>query len=228
VVENYHLDPVRYSIQQFEDNLASREMIPSRMILKEDLESRFDKLRALGLETLGDLLQALKTKSKIAALAEKSGIPERYLIILNREAKSYFPNPVRLDQFSGFSPSVIQALRDQGITHSRHLFERAQNPEERVEQARKTGISMELISELLCLSDLVRLYGFGPVFARLVYDVGIRTVEEILQYTPQQVIEIYERESGQKADFSPDDIQFSLEVARFLDLAVQLDPLSKD
>ena len=221
---SYHLDPDRYSLWEFEDNLASRQMIPSRVILKEKLAARFEKLRAHDLENLGDLLQALKTKSKIAALAEKSGIPERYLIILKREAKSYLPKPVRLDQFSGFSPSVIQALRDQGITHSRHLFERAQNPEERAELSRKTGISMELITELLCLSDLVRLYGFGPVFARMFYDLGIRTVKEVQEYKPEEIVEIYQQETGRKADFSAADIQFSLDLARALDLAVDLGP----
>ncbi len=219
----YHLDPDRYSIDQFEENLSSRDMIPSRVLLKEDLGRRFEVLREFGLNSLGNLLRVLKTKSKIASFSEQSGIPLDYLVLLNREARSYLPNPVRLERFSGIPDTIVKALQAQGITHSRHLFERAQNPQDRVELARQAGIPLAVLMELLCLSDLVRLYGFGPVFARMVYDVGIRTVEEILSYSPAEVIEIYERESGQKADFGPGDILFSLEVARALDLVVRLD-----
>lgn len=81
---------------------------------------------------------------------------------------------------------------------------------------------MELIRELLCLSDLVCLYGFGPVFARMFYDLGIRTVKEVQEYKPEEIVEIYQQETGLKADFNAADIQFSLDLARALDLAVDL------
>jgi predicted flap endonuclease-1-like 5' DNA nuclease len=219
----YYLDPDCYSLDQFEQNLSSRDMIPSRVLLKENLEERFEVLRKSGLKSLGDLLRALKTKTKIASFADKSGIPADYLVLLNREARSYQPKPVRLGRFSGIPDSAVQALEEQGVKHSRHFFEQAQHPESREELARMTGISMDLITELLCLSDLVRLYGFGPVFARMFYDVGIRTVKEVQEYTPEEIVKIYQQTTGRKADFSAGDIQFSLELARTLDLVLNFD-----
>lgn len=215
---SYHLDPARYSIKQFRENISGREMIPSRMILKEDLEENFQILVDQGIRSLADLLAVLKTKSKRAEFSLKTGLPEHYLTILNREAKSYFPNPIRLEKFSGIPEQALENLQSRGITHTRHLFEAACQHRDRGRWAEELGISAEVLERLTCLSDLVRLYGFGPVFAEMILDVGICSVKEILELTPEKVLEVYERESGKKAVFPVQDIRFSLELARALNL----------
>lgn len=219
---SYHLDPARYSIKQFRENISGREMIPSRMILKEDLEKNFQILVDQGIRSLADLLAVLKTKSKRAEFSLKTGLPEHYLTILNREAKSYFPNPIRLEKFSGIPEQALESLQSRGITHTRHLFEAACQHRDRGGWAEELGISAEDLERLICLSDLVRLYGFGPVFAEMILGVGICSVKEILEFTPEEVLEVYERKSGKKAVFPVQDIRFSLTLARALDLAVDI------
>jgi len=38
-------------------------------------------------------------------------------------------------------------------------------------------ILVEILNELVCLSDLARVYGVGPVFARMIDDVGMKTIK---------------------------------------------------
>jgi len=63
---------------------------------------------------------------------------------------------------------------------------------------------------------LARLYGVGPVFARIIYDVGISSVESFIKYSSKDFIKIYENKTKKKADFSESDISFSIELAREL------------
>jgi hypothetical protein len=78
------------------------------------------------------------------------------------------------------------------------------------------------LTELVCLSDLARAYGVGPVFARLIYDVGVKTIQEFVAVTAEEFIRIYEEKEQKKADFGVNEIQFSLELAKELDIAVEL------
>jgi len=64
----------------------------------------------------------------------------------------------------------------------------------------------------------VRAYGIGPAFARILYDTGIHSISEFRSFTPQQVIDLYEKKTGKKADFSSSDIKFSLDLVQVLDI----------
>ena len=215
---SFHLDPSKYSLQQLKNDLLSRDLIPSRMPLKEDLETQFQILEGIGVQTLGELITALKNKKKIGEFSSLSGISEKYLTLLRREANSYLPNPVPLDKFSGFGNTEIKKLAASGIKNSRHIFELAKNNPDHVSLSTRLGISPESLTELVGLSDLARAYGVGPVFARILYDAGIHSISEFRSYTPQQVIDLYENKTGKKADFSISDIKFSLDLVQVLDL----------
>ena len=78
------------------------------------------------------------------------------------------------------------------------------------------------MNELVCLSDLARAYGVGPVFARMIFDVGIKSIEEFVEKTAEEFIRIYEEKEQKKADFGPNEIRFSLELAKELDIAVEI------
>ena len=105
-----------------------------------------------------------------------------------------------------------------GIKNSRHLFEYVENEGDLQTLFHETGIPTETLSELLGLSDLVRAYGVGPVFARILYDTGIHSIAQLKQFSPQQVVDLYESQTQKKADFSVSDIQFSLDIIKALEL----------
>lgn len=190
------------------------------MPLKEDLETNFQILEGKGIKTLGDLITALKNNKKIGEISSLSGISEEYLTLLRREANSYLPNPVPLDKFSGIGAIEIKKLATAGINNSRQLFELAKNNPDPGSLPAELGVSPETLTELVGLSDLARAYGVGPVFARILYDAGIHSISEFRNYTPQQVIDLYESKTGKKADFSTSDIKFSLDLVQVLDLGM--------
>jgi len=60
--ERYQIDLAKYSLQKFKRSLQSREMIPSRISLKDDLDARFRILENRGIANLKELIDRLKTK----------------------------------------------------------------------------------------------------------------------------------------------------------------------
>ena len=219
--DHYHLDLDEYSLQRFKNDLATREMIPSRVSLKDDLDARFEKLEINGITNLNELIKTLNSKDKIEGYSQETGLTREYLTLLNREAKSYLPKSIRLDKFPGKTRNYLTSLEDIGIRNTRQLFNQAWNKKERESLSQKTEIPIEILDELVCLSDLSRAYGIGPVFARMLCDVGIKTIKELVEYTAEDVIRIYEENSKKTADFSVNEIQFSLDLAKELKTSVE-------
>lgn len=219
----YHIDLAQYSLKKFKKSLNSRDMIPSRVSLKDDLDSRFQILENYGIENLKDLVDVLKTKPKIAQFSQETGLTVEYLTLLNREAKSYLPNPVRLDKFSDLPTQALEKLDHFGIRNTRQLFHEACSKDAREQLAHKSGIPLEVLNEMVGLADLSRVYGVGPVFARMIYDVGIRSVRSFVEYSAEDFIRIYEQNTQKKADFGVNEIQFSLELAKELVIAIEFD-----
>jgi len=218
----YHINPSCYSLQKLKENLLSRDLIPSRSSLKIDLEKRFKILEDRKLSNLLDIINALKSKKKIEEFSISSGISIEYLTLLRREVNSYLPNPVPLKKFPGVSMEDLDRLSEQGIKNSRHLYEKAGPKSTRVALAKMVGISPEDLEELVGMADLARAYGVGPVFARILFDTGIHSIRELIAYSPEEIIQLYEDKFNQKADFSLRDMKFSLEIARELHLGVEL------
>jgi len=220
--DQYHIDLEKYSLHKFKNNLKSRDMIPSRVSLKDELDERFKILEINGIKNLKELIEELKTKPKIELFSKETGLTIEYLTLLNREAKSYLPNPIRLDKFPGIPTKYLDRLDAVGIRNSRHLFSRAMDKEKREQLSQKTEIPIEILNELVCLSDLSRAYGVGPVFAQMIYDVGIKSIKAFIEFTAEDFIRIYEKKNQKKADFGVNEIQFSLELARELDIAIEI------
>ncbi len=209
----YHIDPYKITLDQLQASLEKRRVIPSRAVLKEALEERFQVLGRAGVETMGDLIARLKSKPKLEAFAHETGLDPKYLTVLKREASSYLPNPTKLDRFPGVNEHVIAELRRIGINNSKQLFDRTLNDAERQALRSETDISDAAFRELVSLADLSRLYGVGPFFARILYDTGIDSVNSFVSHSAKEIVELYEQTQGKKADFTEGDIQFSLEIA---------------
>ena len=218
----YCIDLEKYSLHKFRHDLKTRDMIPSRVGLKEELDKRFEILENYGIRNLKELIDKLRTKPKMELFSSETGLPIDYLTILKREAKSYLSNPIRLDKFPGITANYVDRLEPEGIRNSRQLFNKAKRKDERERLSQKTGIPIEILDELVCLSDLTRAYGVGPVFARTFFDVGIQSIEELVQYTAEEIIRIYEEKEGKRADFGVHEIQFSLDLAKELDFAIEI------
>ena len=83
---SYHINTSEYSLQKMKEDLLNRDLIPSRRPLKERLEYNFEILEREGIQTLGELITALKNKKNIEEFSSASGISAKYLTLLRREA----------------------------------------------------------------------------------------------------------------------------------------------
>jgi len=226
MTENYFIDTNKFSIDKFRSILLTKEILPGRIILKEDIDERFDLLKTKKIKTLSDLLETLKTKQKIDKFANETGLTVEYLTILRREAKSYVSVPVKLTDLPFPETDIISKLELQGIKDSKQLFENAAKREDRQKLSANLNLPFDKLSELVCLCDLVRITGVGPVFARIIFDTGIFSVKDFLSY---DTTELWDRltktntEKGlTKAKFALKDIEYCIELSTDLPLVLEI------
>lgn len=171
----YSIDASLISLEDFKALTANRRIIPSRVVLHEKMDERFSMLKSAGLETLGDLIRILGSKSKIQAFSVHSGLSEDYLVLLKREAGSYIARPFPLSSFPGIPFEYVELLKSRGIKNTLDLFEGLQSEQEQEELSGNTGIPVYRLKELYVLCDLSRITGVGGIFARVLYEAGIRS-----------------------------------------------------
>ncbi len=119
--EQYHIDLEEFSLKRFKLSLQNRDMIPSRVILKEKINERFEVLKSSGIKNLKALIDTLKTKQKIEMFSKSTNLSIEYLTILKREAGSYLPKPINLNSFPGIDSATVEMLRKSGIKNTRQL-----------------------------------------------------------------------------------------------------------
>jgi predicted flap endonuclease-1-like 5' DNA nuclease len=223
----YTIDLTQFSLDRLREIVETQEVLPGRRIIKERAPERFGILASMGIENLQDIVDALKTKKRLSEFAQASGLSEEYLVILRREVNAYLPNPVNLARMPCVDADAVERLAAVGIKHSKHLFARAQTGEARAELAALAGVPGDVLTELVKLSDLVRVSGVGPVFARLLYEAGVDTIEALAQATPEDLLErvcaINEANQYTKVMPTLRDMRYCIEIAQDLPVAIKFD-----
>ena len=120
------------------------------------------------------LKKSLSSPQRITAVAVDCSITEDHLIILKREMSSLEQKPVSLESFPGIDAILIEQLYNAGIKTLKDYFEKNQSEAD----------------ELLCLCDLVRINGVGPVAARAFYDAGYKSVSDVAGEDAVSMLEI--------------------------------------
>jgi hypothetical protein len=177
----YHIDLESYSLEQFKQDLESREVTKSRVPLKEDIPQNFAQIEAQGIENLQQLSDALKSKSKLADFSRASGLPQDYLVLLKREVGSYTPKPFNLSKVPATDPEVVDKLEAIGIKNTKHLFDRGQTRLGRVELGEQAGLAEGEVLQMVRIADLARIWGVGPYFTRILYEAGYDSVKAVAQ-----------------------------------------------
>ena len=177
-MKRYSIDPKMITLGQFRELTANRRMLPSRVVLKDQMDKRFGLLKGSGIENLADLLRTLGSKSKIDSFSARTGLSSDYLVLLKREAGSYLARPFPLSNFPGIPYEYVELLKSKGIINTKDLFEQVQSDHQQAELAATTGIPDYRMKELFSLCDLSRITGIGGLFARVVYEAGIRSTRE--------------------------------------------------
>jgi hypothetical protein len=225
MADDYHIDLEQFSLEHFRHILETRDLQPGRMILKEQLAERFQILESMGISNLKELEAVLETKKRMEKFAQESGLPNDYLVILRREVSSYVPKPFNLEKIPEVNPEYIERLAASGIKNTKHLFERAKFKDGRAELSRLVDVPDDDLLELVKLSDLARIWGVGPLFARLLYEAGVDTIEEFLKCSLKELSETLHAINNEE-HYTPimptaKDIEYCIELAKYLPRVVE-------
>ncbi len=183
--DNYYINFKAVTIEEYRESLKSNYLIPSMRILKENIDANFKQIKATGIDNLQDLLEALKKKEDISTIASQTGIDEKYLTILKRDAYMNKPKPVPLKKFTSIDNSLIEKLASIKIKNSIDLFRRITTPVDRKNLAEEIDISPGDLIDLVKLTDLVRLKFVGPAFAQLCLLSSANTPDKLASKDPE-------------------------------------------
>ncbi len=221
----YYNDLKTISIGSYQERLKSAYLPPSRMILKTMLQPRFDYFRNIGIENVQELLTILKKKDKITELALVDILNLEYLTILLREIKSMHPKPNRIKDFEGISNATIYTLEKDGIKNTKVLFDKVKTKTTRKELAEKLKINESEILELTKLADLSRIKWVGATFARILYDLGVDTVEKTTQIEPillhKEINRINKERNYYKGKIGLNDVKILINAAKEVPIEIE-------
>lgn len=181
--------------------------------------------RSLETATLTDVVEYLRerTMSTVATL-DVHGLG-RFLAHLGNDRvveaiprlRLLYTTPLKLGGFLDVDSSDIVALERAGIRTNSQLLRRAATAEARKQLAQDLGIPEHAVEKLTKLSDLARIRGVKGIRSKLYYDMGIRTVKQMAQWTPDELVraakEHVERSCFEGIATLPKEARFTVDLA---------------
>lgn len=123
-----------------------------------------------------------------------------------------------IQNFGGIPAQYINTLQAAGITTTEQMLEAGKDPASRLDLAGKTGLPLDVIMQVVKLSDLSRIHGIKGVRARLYYDAGVDTLEKMAAQTEEGLSQLTKEFIG-RTGFEgiaplPKEIRFTIEQAK--------------
>ena len=103
--------------------------------------------------------------------------------LLRQERIERAPFPLR--EFRGVQPEHVEKLEAIGIRNVDQMLVAGRTQANREALARQAGIPEAAVLELVKLSDLARIPGVKGIRARLYYDIGVDSVEQMAGWEPE-------------------------------------------
>jgi nucleotidyltransferase/DNA polymerase involved in DNA repair len=217
----YSIALERISLDEFEHILTTTELTPGRRMLLDGLHANLQCLQQRGTAHLAALQQLLRNKKQYPQLSLELGISQDYLVVLNREVNSYVAKPSPLATLEVFAVDELARLVEAGVKTSKDLYERGLTPSARAELARQTGVTPEQLTRALQLADLLRINGVGPVYARILHEMGITNPAAYAQADSAVILERYNHLNAEKGNpwprLSLKDVDYCKRFCRYMD-----------
>jgi len=148
------------------------DLIPSWMILRENIDSNFSKIEDYDIDNLQQLQNALKTKFKVDEFANLSGISLDYLTVLRRMINGYHPKANKYSDVPNISIELIKKLEENGIRTTRDIYSKVITVKDRIQLASELEISIFDVDQLAKLSDVSRIRWVNHTFAFVLVESG--------------------------------------------------------
>lgn len=198
---SYHLDLEHLGLTYLKKRLCEEDLIPSYLILREELDERIASLQKEGITTLSQLKERLSKERTRKELSKISGISDAYLTVLKRALGGYTAKVVKLKEYPQTNPATIDALEQHQIKDNIALWTRSQNKEARSSLATECAVEPLELDELVCLTDLSRIQWVSPLFARLLYNAGYKTVFLVSQGRCEEMAQRVKEETKNQSIF---------------------------
>ena len=221
----YYIDLGNISVDHYKEILRSADLIPSWMVLKENIDENLDAIKNQGISNLDELQKALKSKDKVQEFSRQSGLPTDYLNVLRRVVNGYHPKPNRFRDFPNLTEEIVQKLEASGFKNTLHLYDEVLTPEKRNNLAEKSKIDKGDVLKLAKLTDLSRVRWVNHTFAYVLLEAGYPTAESVAHADYQQMYETIralnkEREIY-KGNIGAHDMKMCVEAAQGLDFEIE-------
>ncbi|HML22596.1 MAG TPA: DUF4332 domain-containing protein [Aggregatilinea sp.] len=221
----YAIDLAQISLDEFETIIATADLLPGRRILADDLSGVMARMKRKGINDLGALQKLLRNKRDYPALAAELSVSVDYLTVLNREINSYVSKPVPLASLDLFSEAELARFDREGLKSSKDLYERGLTRAAREELAASLHLEQAKIEAAVELADLLRINGVGPVYAKILREMGINSAAAYAETASEIILERYcaiNTEKGySKARLSLKDVEYCKRFCRKLDVDIQ-------
>jgi len=221
----YSIDLSKFSLDEFEEIITSVELLPGRRILLDHLTNTIDQLKQNGTFHLEDLRRLLQNKKQYPGLADRLSVNVDYLVVLNREINSYVSKPVPLSELNVFSDTELEKLGKAGIKSTKDFYEQCLSTIARQELSTHLSLPAEQVVLALELCDLLRINGVGPVYARILREMGIKRVSDYERQDSTEILEKYQRINEEKhyakAKLGMKDVEYCKRFCKKLDRDIQ-------
>lgn len=187
----YSIDLSKISLDDFKNIILSIDLLPGRRVLLENLPRVIEHLQGQEILDLEALRKRLQSKKNYHNLAETICVSVEYLTVLNREINSYVSKPISLAELGVFSDDELERLGQAGIKSTKDFYEQSLTPLARSQMEIRLLIPAQRILQSLWLADLLRINGVGPVYAKILVEIGIHSVEDYLRQDSGEILENY-------------------------------------
>lgn len=176
---SYSIELKRITINQYRDMLKTKDLLPSRKMLLDDIDSVFGKMESAGFRDAEGLYKALGSPKKLESLSQSTGISADYLTLLKRELGGLIAKIVPLAQFPELEPATTERLTAKSIKNSKDVYDATEGFINNGRLCDIAGLSREQAKEVSALCDFVRINGVAALSAHIFYAAGYGSLKEI-------------------------------------------------
>ncbi len=132
---------------------------------------------------------------------------------------------LKIREFRGLDLAVVEKLEEIGLSTIADIHGACRTSEMRKEVARRIGVSEDVILEITKLSDFGRIQGLKGIRARLYYDAGVTTLDELATWDPvelrKMLIAFIEKTKFDGVAPWPKEARNAVETARTLERIIE-------
>jgi len=221
----YYFDLGSISINKYKRILKTADLIPSWMVLKENIDKNMDIIKKHNIKNIAELKKAIMTKDKVLEFSKQSGLPENYVAVLRRVINGYHPKPNRIKDFTCIAKDIVAKLEALGIKNTLHLYSEILTTKKRNKLAGKTGISKSEIMKLTKLTDLSRIRWVNHTFSYVLLDAGYDTAQKVANADYNKMYntikQLNQERELYKGNIGAHDMKLCVEADKYLDFEIE-------